>query len=258
MGRTRRRESEMTLSAPFNWCDGRCSRCVVAPGCVLRIRIEKLEAEAARRPGDANDWSVTMDQVMDELRTAVDMAERILRKEAPDVDPATLRRPPEYLAATRLRVRGREYAHALFLLCQVLERQVPSPALDQLPAAGALIAGKCGRLAVYLSREGTLEGDAGLRDGVPNALLVERTLAAVDRCLAEHANPEQLPPAYLAARAALLPLVQRILVAIPPTYRRELKALIRKGKAPSPFVQCSVSSARSRDGEGIGSQGRSN
>jgi hypothetical protein len=188
-----RASSMAELSAPYNWCDGRCERCPLAARCPARSA--SLEPPAS--PADAG------------------------------AEPAS---------AAELRRQCHDFAFALLALQGALVTRGPDPSLCELSGQARLVAAKGVRIARHLSRSAGLDGSAALRDGVPNLLLLERVLAAIDRCLGAH---HPLPPcagAYLTARDRLHERLAPLLRSIPSRHRAELALRERAGLAPSPFL----------------------
>jgi hypothetical protein len=210
------------LSAPYNWCDGRCERCPLAASCpVRRFELEERRAAGSRGGEPGCTGAVRA------LEVAVDLVD----------DPGGPPHPldPESPAAARLRHACREYAAAVFALRDELARVDPGRDVDELGADAMLIAGKGGRVAGYLSGAGELTGQAALMDGVPNLFLVERVVDEVDQSVADRSHMPGVGPAYRVARDQLRQALEPHLRAVPGPYRDELRLRVAGGSAPSPF-----------------------
>ena len=165
------------LSAPYNWCDGRCERCPLAARCPARSA--DLEPTGGGAGSTGRDASA---------------------------EPA---------AAAQLRRQCHDLAFALLAVRDALIARGPDPSLSEMAGHARLVAAKGVRIARHLSRSSSLEGPGALRDGVPNLLLLERVLAAIDRCMGGH---HPLPPcagAYLTARDRLHQQLDPLLRSIP-------------------------------------------
>lgn len=210
------------LSAPYNWCDGRCERCPLAARCpVRRFELEELRA-ADTRGGEPGPIGASQG-----LDAAVELVD----------DPGGPPHPlePESPEAARLRHACREYTAAVFALRDALARTEPDRDVDELGADAMLVAGKGGRVAGYLSAAGELTGQAALMDGVPNLLLVERVMAEVDESVADRSHMPDVGSAYRVARDQLRQVLMPHLRAVPERHREELGLRVASGSAPSPF-----------------------
>jgi len=215
------------LSAPYNWCDGRCERCPLAPRCpVHNFDLEPL------RPVSADDREGVRAAA---LAAAHSIAARQVLEALEDRAGPGRPREPEPPAAARLRHSCREYAFAVIALRDALADVQPERDLGELRADAMLVAVKGGRVAGYLSDMGALEDEAALMDGVPNLLLIERIMAEIERCLADRSQVPGFASAYRAARDELRDLLRPHLRCVPSCYRDEIRSRVLIGGAPSPF-----------------------
>ena len=209
------------LSPPYNWCDGRCARCPLVERCPVgetlisgdpeESRAAALAAAHALNACHADAFDIDEDASMD-----IDL-------------------PPEPPAAARLRQACRDYGMSLLAAHDVLAAGAGDPALSELRGDAMLVTVKGARVASYLSPDGTLDDDAAIRDGMPNLLLIDRIMNAVDRRIAA-SSPLPASASFLAARDDLRAQLAPLLRTVPSPVRDELYARTLARAAPSPFA----------------------
>lgn len=217
------------LSAPYNWCDGRCDRCPLAVRCPVR----NFDCDGLLGIGAAP----RIDDPEEKRAFALAAAHAVAAREALEVDPRRKPERTESPTAARLRSACRDFGFAVIALRDALADLGLDKQVGELRADAMLVAVKGGRVAGYLSDLGALEDEAALMDGVPNLLLIERLVADIDRRLEDRdAAPRACRSAYRQARDELLALLRPLLRALPARYRDEIRSRVMAGCAPSPFA----------------------
>ncbi len=235
------------LSDPYNWCDRRCERCVLARECPAHMMSERDRRAEIAAGRDPDSLESICSQVERQLSAAVEMLEDECRERG--IDPTMIQGWERNAPCEKLNEQATEYVIAFVDLIDMLRGDPRSQAalmvtpedLDEISGHGYLIAGKLGRLASYLSERGRLDGEVVVIDGAPNLLLVERLMSEVDERLQVRRLPRRAS-AYVAARAAVMRLVQPLLAAIPTASHAQVARLVRLGRAPSPFCTRSTRS----------------
>jgi hypothetical protein len=211
-----------TFDAPYNWCDSRCQRCALQDTCAIARHDDRRRKRRTARDEDPDALPAVMEDVFADLRDACGMLEQLTSKRAPEPSPP---RP--------LSLGKKQLERATLQLARCVVRLDGSGELA--PALGAeclhlctLLAGKSARVSSYIG-----SGDAGVWDfdAVPNLLLIELTLARLRQGLG------QLDDAP--TRAALTDverLLAPLLASIGLAARAQMAALVRAGRAPSPFL----------------------
>jgi len=230
----------LEFSAPHNWCDRRCERCLLSPECavfLLSERARRQEIAAGRDPDSVESiWS----RVEQQLSATVQMLEVECRDRG--IDPSTIEGRERHASCEELEDQASEYLIALLDLVETLRRNPRALAsmnlsdvdLDEVSGYGYLIAGKFGRVASYLTEEGILDGEVAAIDGAPNLLLIRRVLNELDELLPVQRLPRR-PAAYLAAREDVRRRLEPLLAAVTGACDAHLEQLVRLGRAPSPF-----------------------
>jgi hypothetical protein len=228
------------LSDPYNWCDSRCERCVLARECPAHLMSERARRAEIAAGRDPDSLESICTQVEQQLSAAVEMLEAECRDRG--IDPTMIHEWARHVPCEKLNERATEYMMAFVDLIDMLRGDPRAQAammltpedLDAISGHGYLIAGKLGRLASYLSDRGRLDDEVAVIDGAPNLLLIERLMSEVDERL-QVQRLRRRAGAYVAAREAVRRLVQPLLAAIPTATHAQLARLVRLGRAPSPF-----------------------
>jgi hypothetical protein len=135
----------LELSAPFNWCDRQCPRCVLEAECPV--------AEQSR----GHDGEDLMAAVTASLKESVELLEAIAAEEGISLDELP-EPPPPPLESTLLQRVAADY-------CRAIRASHPGRAL--------LLQMKIARIASHTRFD---DGGSWEMDAVPNLLLIERIL----------------------------------------------------------------------------------
>jgi hypothetical protein len=213
------------LSAPFNWCDGRCDRCPLAATCPVH-HFEDATLSAV----------IAGDDLEEHRAAALATAHAIAARDEPafedgsEIDP-----PPEPPEARRLRDMCREYAFAVLAVRDATAADPIDSGPGDLRTDAMLVAVKGARVASHLSQAATLEDESALMDGAPNLLLLDRVMRSIDARLGARGGLPRCAADYRRARDELGRALQPLLRSIPPRVRDEIQFRILTGSAPTPF-----------------------
>lgn len=227
--------STIAFSRPHNWCDSRCSYCVLAAECPLARLLDRTRRAHRAQGEDPDDPDVVVRDMVEELGRAVALLRTAAAEEGIDLEGPAPPGPPESLEARRFGRDGMELATAVFEALD--EGAADAPGLDREEAGSAavLVAAKLGRVASYLDL-GAVDDELWGADAVPNLLLVEHALEVLDAALARLGDGPAAVRA-LRARATVERTVGPCMAAIPRSARIALARLVAARRAPSPFCR---------------------
>jgi hypothetical protein len=159
------------FSAPFNWCDRRCDRCLLAGTCPVRRRELQLRWRHEARGLDPDDPALVMQDVQQELESTLRLLLEVAEEEGIDLD-APL--PPRVvvLDAERLSRASMALVHSWAGQQQASDEQAAALQQELLKIATTLAA-KSARIAGYLS-DGRAQDAVWTSDAAPNLLLLDR------------------------------------------------------------------------------------
>lgn len=214
------------FSSTHNWCDRRCEHCPITEDCSL-FRREQGQRWAHEARGVDPDAPETMAA---DWAASLETVKRLLDEDLAEAGIDLRARPP---VAPLVRLDGPRLQAVSLELARLVAKD-PAP----LRAAVTLLVMKVARIAGLLSRvplpEDVLATDedasSWLTDGAPNLFLLELVRRDVAGLLGERGNLEGL---------SLLTKLDHMLdplTALFAPYRPVLDAMIREGKAPSPFA----------------------
>jgi hypothetical protein len=222
----------------YNYCDTHCERCPLRDGCAVARTESRRRKEHLSRGIDPDDPDVVLEDVLADVRRAIEQAEATLA----ELEPARTEDAPRVvsLAVERLSRLGTQLARQARRSARTLDRRALNRDADvqrrELLFQTLVIARKCGRLSLHLDRDGhpvTLH-ESWAADGAPNVLLLEEAQRRVREAMDALFDEEQRAPLDRLHRE-----IERLLVplraAVPTEARLALHAMIAARTAPSPF-----------------------
>jgi hypothetical protein len=212
------------FSAPFNWCDRRCERCMLASECPVQKRDAQQRWVAEAKGLDPDDMAVVMSDSLAELDRVAEMVRQIAKEEGIDLD-APL--PPRAISleARRLQASGMD-------LMQASGRHEDSEVRVIARGLGM----KAVRIASHTEEE--IPPDVWVMDAEPNLLLMERLRADLAARLSDGGS--ETDAAVKAELQKLERLVSPLIGAVSDASKAILTGLVERGAAPSPF--CTLAS----------------
>jgi hypothetical protein len=229
--------SDLFVSA-YNYCDTHCERCPLRERCAVARTEARRRQEHLARGVDPDAPEVVLEDVLSDVRRAIQQAQATLAELEPDEEgdaPRVVSLTVERLSrlGSQLAMQARRSARALNR--RALNREADALRRELL-FQSLVIARKCGRLSMHLDVQGrplALE-ERWARDGAPNVLLLEEAQRRVRRAidgLFDEAQREPLERLHGELDRLLVPLR----AAVPAEARLALHAMIAAGTAPSPF-----------------------
>jgi len=211
------------FGAPFNWCDRRCERCMLASECPLRKRDLQQRWVAEAKGLDPDDPAVIMSDALAELPRIEKMVNQIAEEEGIDVN-APLPPRPVRLQARRLRSAGMDVMKASG---EHGDREVR--------AIGTCLGMKAVRISSHTEEE--IPREVWVMDAEPNLLVMQRLKADLATRLSEPGSERDAVEAEL---EALERIISPLLGAVSDSAKAILAGLVERGAAPSPF--CTLTS----------------
>lgn len=222
----------------MNWCDRVCERCPLAAGrCKLAEREAQRRWVHEARGEDPDDPAIQDADFDDAIREALVMVTRLALEAGIDpMQPAP--EPVVSLSVARLQKLGTAFAVSIGHLVRALPPPLGrSEAARELSIQALVLARKCARLVDSFDELGNplTGGFVWASDAVPNLLLLDevdrRLIACMDALLPPGKERESLFGVYAQIRRLIAPLR----AAVDDDALAELKAMVERGEAPSPF-----------------------
>jgi len=212
------------FSAPFNWCDRRCERCMLSSECPVWKRDAQLRWVAEAKGLDPDDMAVVMSDSLAELDRVAETIRRLAKEDGIDLDaPLPPRAVP--LEARRLRAAGMGLMQALAVHAD-----------GEVRVIGRGLGMKAVRIASHTEEE--IPPDVWVMDAEPNLLLMERLKADLAARLSDGGS--ETDATVKAELQKLERLVSPLVDAVSDASKAILAGLVERGAAPSPF--CTLAS----------------
>jgi hypothetical protein len=226
------------FSAPFNWCDRHCERCLLAPDCPVHCVSEQQRYAHEMRGENADEVHIAIRDIAGDIVNALEMLRTAASEEAFELS-TPLPQPPIVLDQVRLHNAGLELTAAVRALAPSPVSANESPVVEVAMAAAIILTTKVARIGAYLTIP---ESDAWEIDAVPNLLLIERVRSQLTDALLR-LDDEGFDPSSLAKTRKTLGEINRILDPLIAKVGNEpralMEALTARSAAPSPFCTSS-------------------
>jgi hypothetical protein len=229
---------EIELGDPSSWCDSACERCPLFGQCAVGQAVSQRLTRMHIEDGPTLAVEITRD-----LNRALLQLEDMCADEG--IDPEAVEMPaipPEVSMAESL---GAELVRAVVALTRdaTCAGRMDPVLSGALVSNATLMAVKCSRAAWAMTTARPLAADGP----EPILLLIEHTSAQLKRDVRAVSLrvPASLLSRFADAHAALVDFMTPWIAMVTPESRRELRARIAAGCAPSPFCRRALLQAAS-------------
>jgi hypothetical protein len=233
--------STLDLGDPSDWCDSRCERCPMLPGCAIGQTMARRRAAQARGEGDApEDWRAIVEDLERSCEQSLELLAEACEREGIELAGPHSEQPKPAILEAAQRLGDELAASAMVLADFALAAGAPHDDEDlaMLIAGSALVAVKTTRIA-WDSADEPRADDQRPQSWAAIVLLIEHTSQRVLDAASRLAR--STPPAvwtrFDAARREHEQLWLPWLAHVSEEARVTVAALVNAGHAPSPFCR---------------------